>query len=79
MYLSTFTVKGYGSFPIDMLRQLSCYPATLADSELIRGDGWRSVTLRTRCASAREAAAAALPAHWVGYWRLDGDPRVSTL
>ncbi len=31
-----FTVKGWGAFPLDMLRYDSCWPATAADSERIR-------------------------------------------
>lgn len=31
MYLKTFTVRGRGEFPLDMLRYDSCWPATGED------------------------------------------------
>lgn len=30
--VSTFTVRGFGEFPFDMLRYDGCYPATSADA-----------------------------------------------
>ena len=31
MYLTTFVVKGIGSFPLDMLRYDSCFPMSSSD------------------------------------------------
>ena len=35
LYEHTFTVRGKGDFPIDMLRYDSCYPATGVDAAAI--------------------------------------------
>jgi hypothetical protein len=33
--LKTFTVRGKGSFPVDMLRYDKCWPATMDDAEVM--------------------------------------------
>lgn len=38
-YLTTYTVRGNGSFPIDMLRYDSSFPASEVDSHAIERDG----------------------------------------
>ncbi len=43
-----FTVEGFGSFPIDMLRHDSCWPATSNDASCIEHEGnRRRITLLT--------------------------------
>jgi hypothetical protein len=41
----TFTVRGAGSFPTDMLRYDQCWPRTTEDSEKLGTGPRRSVTL----------------------------------
>ena len=49
MYITTFTVRGYGAFPIDMLRYDSCFPWSPRDAEAISNKEYlRSVELATR-------------------------------
>jgi hypothetical protein len=38
MYNHSFVVEGYGSFPIDMLRYDSCFPASGEDVARMRDD-----------------------------------------
>lgn len=47
MYVTTFTVSGRGSFPLDMLRYDHCWPHTGHDVDMLTEAGPRRVVLAT--------------------------------
>lgn len=48
-YIVDFAVRGFGEFPLDMLRYDSAWPATESDSYRMRDEGKRVVFLTMWC------------------------------
>jgi hypothetical protein len=56
MAVKTFTVKGTGEFPFDMLRYDAAWPNASDDAAKMGARGWRSVRLTTQQNGAPTAA-----------------------
>lgn len=86
-YLVTFTVKGLGPFPIDMLRYDCCYPASAEDAVKImsRTSEPREITLKTHRAVSKtflklQIDDQKLPAvgRWKSFqWEISRSPSIS--
>jgi hypothetical protein len=63
MYLVTFTVKGTGRFPLDMLRYAQCWPATSDD--VVALDSKTPIAITLRLHSRTKTPDAVL---WGGRW-----------
>ena len=74
MYLVTFTVKGTGRFPLDMLRYASCWPATSDDVAALTSTTPIAITLRLH--SRTKTPDAVL---WAGRWASFGWQIIPTM